>query len=55
MFDDSASRRPDEKLGVMFRGSATLEDTDGAAATVLLHSERITTWNGFEAGTVPVR
>lgn len=54
VFDDSMSRRPDEKLGVMFRGAASLGDVDGAAATVHLHSERITTWNGFEAETVAV-
>jgi hypothetical protein len=51
VFDDSVSRRPDEKLGVMFRGRATLGDVEGPAATVHLHSERITTWNGFEADT----
>ena len=53
-FDDSESRRPDEKLGVMFRGSASLADLDGRQAEVLVHTERITTWNGFEAGTVSV-
>lgn len=53
-FDDSVSRRPDEKLGVMFRGTASLGDIDGSVATVHLHSERITTWNGFEADTVAV-
>ena len=55
VFDDSASRRPDEKLGVMFRGSASLHDVDGPAASVLIRSQRVTTWNGFEARTVPVR
>ena len=53
-FDDSESRRPDEKLGVMFRGSASLADVDGPRAEVLVHPERITTWNGFDAGTVSV-
>jgi hypothetical protein len=51
VFDDSVSRRPDEKLGVMFRGTATLGDVDGPSAIVHLHSERITTWDGFEADT----
>lgn len=55
VFDQSASRRPDEKLGVMFRGTATLDDVDGDRATVALHTERITTWDGFDAGTVSVR
>ena len=54
VFDDSASRRPDEKLGVMLRGSATLDDADGGVASVLVHTERITTWDGFEAATVAV-
>ena len=55
VFDDSASRRPDEKLGAMFRGRATLADVDGSRATVLVETERITMWDGFEASTVQVR
>lgn len=54
VFDDSTSRRPDEKRGVMFRGTASLADVDAGEATVLLHPERITTWDGFEADTVSV-
>lgn len=50
-FDESESRRPDEKLGVMFRGGATLVDVSGERATIRLHSERITTWDGFDAHT----
>ena len=55
VFDDSVSRRPDEKLGAMFRGRVTLADVDGSRATVLVETERITMWDGFEASTVPVR
>jgi hypothetical protein len=55
VFDDSVSRRPDEKLGAMFRGHATLAEVDGSRATVLVETERITMWDGFEASTVPVR
>ena len=54
VFDESSSRRPDEKLGAMFRGRATLADIDGPHAVVLVHTERITTWDGFEADTVAV-
>lgn len=54
VFDQSTSRRPDEKLGVMFRGSAEIVDIDGPRAVVALRSERITTWDGFEADTVTV-
>ncbi len=52
VFDQSTSRRPDEKLGVMFRGSLRLADLDGDDALVGLSTERITTWDGFEASTV---
>lgn len=54
VFDQSTSRRPDEKLGVMFRGSARLVDIDGRRAVLAVDPERITTWDGFEADTVTV-
>ena len=54
VFDDSASRRPDEKRGAMFRGRATLADVDGPHAIVLIETERLTTWDGFQAGTVDI-
>lgn len=52
--DDSDSRRPDEKDGVMLRGSATLIDPDAGAglSRLALDTERITWWDGFEADTV---
>lgn len=50
-FDDSDSRRPDEKLGVMLRGQVDLVDVDGHRATVAVRAERITAWNGFTAET----
>jgi hypothetical protein len=54
VFDDSASRRPDEKMGVMLRGTASLADLDRTVASVQVRAERITTWDGFRAGTVAV-
>ncbi len=54
VFDQSTSRRPDEKLGAMFRGSAHVVDIDGPRAVVTLHTERITTWDGFRASTITV-
>ncbi len=54
VFDESTSRRPDEKLGVMFRGHAALLAVDGGQATVALQTDRITTWDGFHAATTAV-
>ncbi len=54
VFDQSSSRRPDEKIGAMFRGSIRLVEVTGDQAVVGLSTERITTWNGFEAATVDV-
>ena len=54
VFDESVSRRPDEKRGAMFRGRAVLSDVDGPHAIVLLETERLTTWDGFRAETVDV-
>ncbi len=54
-FDDSASRRPDEKRGVMLRGHLDLVDVDGARATIAIRTDRITSWDGFSATTSAVR
>lgn len=54
LFDESASRRPDEKLGVMFRGTAMPLRGDGARTVLRVDTERITTWDGFSAATIPV-
>ena len=54
VFDRSDRRRPDEKLGVMFRGGLDLVGVDGASATVALDAERVTTWDGFVASTFDV-
>lgn len=54
VFDRSDRRRPDEKLGVMFRGSVDLVDIDGESATLALTTERVTTWDGFSASTIDV-
>ena len=53
-FHDSTSRRPDEKFGVMFRGRVAVTAVDGPRTTLALRAERITTWDGFEAGTEAV-
>ena len=53
-FDDSASRRPDEKRGVMLRGYLDLVEVEGSRATVALRTERITAWDGFSASTSDV-
>lgn len=54
VFDDSTRRRPDQKLGVMFRGSLRLVEADERDAVVAVDTEKITTWDGFDAATVPV-
>ena len=54
-FDRSASRRPDEKLGVMFRGRLRLDHVADGSAVLALTTERITTWDGFDADTVDVK
>lgn len=48
---DSASRRPDEKLGVMLRGNGAVIDADHAAVSVALEIERVTYWCGFATTT----
>jgi len=48
---ESASRRPDEKLGVMLRGTGAVVDTDVTAASVALEVERVTYWRGFASTT----
>jgi hypothetical protein len=53
-FDDSASRRPDRKRGVMLRGHLDLVEVDGGRATVALRTARITAWDGFSASTTDV-
>ena len=53
-FDDSASRRPDQKRGVMLRGHLDLVGVDGPRATVALRTERVTAWDGFSASTSDV-
>jgi hypothetical protein len=52
--DDSASRRPDRKRGVMLRGHLDLVEVDGGRATVALRTARITAWDGFSASTTDV-
>ncbi len=54
VFDQSSSRRPDEKLGVMFRGTAYLVDVADGKATVRFETRRVTTWDGFDADSFDV-
>lgn len=53
-FDDSTSRRPDEKRGVMLRGLLELVAAEGTRATIAIRTQRITTWDGFSASTSDV-
>lgn len=54
VFDRSDSRRPDEKLGAMFRGTVRVVDLEGDRATLALQTSKLTTWDGFEASTVAI-
>jgi hypothetical protein len=49
--DESTSRRPDEKLGVMLRGTGSVVDVDGSSASVAIDVDRVTYWDGFAATT----
>jgi hypothetical protein len=49
--DESTSRRPDEKLGVMLRGTGSVVDVTGPAASVAIDVDRVTYWDGFAATT----
>lgn len=53
-FDDSASRRPDRKRGVMLRGALALVGVDGSRAMLAVQTDRITAWDGFSARTTAV-
>ncbi|HAS11512.1 MAG TPA: hypothetical protein DCS55_13520 [Acidimicrobiaceae bacterium] len=53
-FDDSASRRPDRKRGVMLRGRLDVVEVDGPRATVAIRTARVTAWDGFSARTIDV-
>lgn len=54
VFDVSGSRRPDRKRGAMFRGVASVVDVDDRYTLVSVRADRLTTWDGFDAGTVSV-
>lgn len=49
--DDSVHRRPDEKLGVMLRGTGVVVDADDTSASVALEIGRVTYWCGFDTTT----
>ncbi len=53
-FDDSASRRPDQKRGLLLRGDAQLVALEPPRATIALRARRITRWDGFTTDTVDV-
>lgn len=50
--DESDDHRPDAKVGVMLRGGGALTDLDGDDAVVAIAAEKVTYWNGFDAGSV---
>lgn len=52
--DDSTSRRPDEKRGVMFRGEGHVLDVHRGVVTLMVDTDRVTIWDGFDADTVDV-
>ena len=52
MVDDSDSRRPDRKLGVMLRGRGQAIKQSAKTLTIAVTPSRITTWNGFEVTTI---
>lgn len=54
MMDHSQSRRPDQKRGVMLRGQGTVVERSETELVVALRPTRITYWNGFDSGTLPV-
>lgn len=50
--DESSSRRPDRKRGLMLRGHSAVVDVDGPVTVLALRPGRITFWHGFDADTV---
>ena len=48
---DSDSRRPDQKMGVMLRGTGAVVDAGDTTASVALEIERVTYWCGFSSTT----
>jgi hypothetical protein len=49
---DSSSRRPDQKFGVMLRGTGAIVDTDATSVSVAVDVDRVTYWCGFSTTTV---
>ena len=49
--DESSSRRPDGKVGVMLRGWAGLVEVDQSRARVRIDVRRVTSWTGFTSTT----
>lgn len=52
-FDDSASRRPDRKRGLMLRGRLVPVEMDDRVTRLGIETVKITTWDGFAAATRP--
>lgn len=49
--DDSSRRRPDEKVGVMLRGTGSIVDLDRTTASVEVAVRRVSYWSGFSSRT----
>ena len=49
--DDSGRRRPDEKVGVMLRGSGSIADLDQTSVSVEVAIRRVSYWSGFSSRT----
>jgi hypothetical protein len=53
-FDESTSRRPDRKLGLMLRGAVRVDRIDGPTVTLTASVERLTHWSGFASSSTRV-
>ena len=49
--DDSRRRRPDEKVGVMLRGTGSIVDLDRTTVSVEVAVRRVSYWSGFSSRT----
>ena len=49
--DDSGRRRPDEKVGVMLRGTGSIVDLDPTTVSVEVAVRRVSYWRGFSSRT----
>jgi len=53
-FDDSRSRRPDEKAGLLLRGRGAVARTGDGTTSVTFEVDRVTWWQGFASRSTDV-